>query len=94
MYASFYQQDKIRLGLINPDDPKVKMSNLMRVLGNEAVQDPTKVEAHVRKQMAERLANHQKANAERKLTPEQRRQKAARKMQEDVSCGVNVAVYR
>ena len=32
----------------------VKISNLMRVLGNEAVQDPTKVEAHVRAQMAQR----------------------------------------
>ena len=32
----------------------VRMANLMRVLGNEAVQDPTKVEAHVRAQMAKR----------------------------------------
>ena len=88
------KQDKIRLGLIQPDEPKVKMSNLMRVLGNEAVQDPTKVEAHVRQQMAKRLANHQKANEDRKLTPEQRRQKAARKLAEDTSCGVNVSVYR
>lgn len=32
----------------------VKISNLMRVLGNEAIQDPTKVEAHVRAQMAQR----------------------------------------
>ena len=30
------------------------MANLMRVLGTEAVQDPTKVEAHVRAQMAKR----------------------------------------
>jgi hypothetical protein len=37
------KQDKIRLGLLPPDEPKVKMSNLMRVLGNEAVLDPTKV---------------------------------------------------
>ena len=34
--------------------PLVRISNLMRVLGSEAVQDPTKVEAHVRAQMAER----------------------------------------
>ena len=34
--------------------PQVRISNLMRVLGSEAVQDPTKVEAHVRAQMAER----------------------------------------
>ena len=32
----------------------MKISNLMRVLGSEAVQDPTKVEAHVRAQMAQR----------------------------------------
>ena len=32
----------------------VKISNLMRVLGNEAVQDPTKVEEYVRNQMAKR----------------------------------------
>ena len=30
----------------------VRISNLMRVLGNDAVQDPTKVEAMVRAQMA------------------------------------------
>lgn len=70
------------------------MSNLMRVLGNEAIQDPTKIEAHVRQQMAKRLANHEKANAERKLTPEQRKEKIIKKLKEDVSCGVNVQVYR
>ena len=32
----------------------VRMANLMRVLGTEAVQDPTKVEAHVRAQMVKR----------------------------------------
>ena len=32
----------------------VRMANLMRVLGTEAVQDPTKVEQHVREQMAKR----------------------------------------
>ena len=30
------------------------MANLMRVLGTEAVQDPTKIEAHVRAQMEKR----------------------------------------
>ena len=46
------KMDKVRLGLVAPDEPKVKLSNLMRVLGNEAVMDPTKVEAHVRAQVA------------------------------------------
>eukprot|EP00096_Caligus_rogercresseyi_P011575 TRINITY_DN4580_c0_g1_i1.p1 TRINITY_DN4580_c0_g1~~TRINITY_DN4580_c0_g1_i1.p1 ORF type:complete len:642 (+),score=245.78 TRINITY_DN4580_c0_g1_i1:85-2010(+) len=88
------KQDKIRLGLIDADQPKVKLSNLMRVLGNEAVQDPTKVEAHVREQMAKRLATHTQMNEERKLTPEQRKEKLVRKLKEDTSGGVNVAVYR
>ncbi|XP_016114747.1 U4/U6 small nuclear ribonucleoprotein Prp3-like [Sinocyclocheilus grahami] len=47
-------QEKVRLGLMPPPEPKVRISNLMRVLGTEAVQDPTKVEAHVRAQMAKR----------------------------------------
>lgn len=88
------KQDKIRLGLIPPDEPKVKMSNLMRVLGNEQVLDPTKVEAQVRAQMAKRKADHDAANAERKLTPAQKKDKNARKLKEDCSAGVNVAVYR
>lgn len=33
----------------------VKISNLMRVLGQQAIQDPTKMEAYVRNQMAKRL---------------------------------------
>lgn len=37
-----------------PLSTAVRISNLMRVLGTEAVQDPTKVEAHVRAQMAKR----------------------------------------
>ncbi|ELT96791.1 hypothetical protein CAPTEDRAFT_19567 [Capitella teleta] len=86
--------EKIRLGLIPPPEPKVRMANLMRVLGTEAVQDPTKVEAHVRAQMAKRQKAHEEANAARKLTKEERREKKARKLQEDVSTGVHVSVYR
>ncbi|KAK3597920.1 hypothetical protein CHS0354_042261 [Potamilus streckersoni] len=87
-------QEKIRLGLMPPPDPKVRMANLMRVLGTEAVQDPTKVEAHVRAQMAKRQKAHEEANAARKLTTEQRKEKKARKIKEDTSLGVHVSVYR
>ncbi|XP_015774527.1 PREDICTED: U4/U6 small nuclear ribonucleoprotein Prp3-like [Acropora digitifera] len=88
------KQEKIRLGLEPPPPPKVKISNLMRVLGNEAIQDPTKVEAHVRAQMAQRQKAHEAANAARKLTPEARREKTIRKLKEDTSLGVHVAVFR
>jgi len=86
--------EKIRLGLEPPPEPKVRMANLMRVLGTEAVQDPTKVEQHVREQMAKRQKGHEEANANRKLTKEQRRDKKIKKIKEDVTLGVNVAVYR
>ncbi|XP_063001651.1 U4/U6 small nuclear ribonucleoprotein Prp3 isoform X2 [Elgaria multicarinata webbii] len=87
-------QEKVRLGLMPPPEPKVRISNLMRVLGTEAVQDPTKVEAHVRAQMAKRQKAHEEANAARKLTVEQRKAKKVKKLKEDISQGVHIAVYR
>ncbi|VDO46106.1 unnamed protein product, partial [Onchocerca flexuosa] len=88
------QTEKIRLGLIKAPEPKVKLSNLMRVLGSDAVQDPTKVEAHVRKQMADRQRKHEVANQQRKLTKEQRSEKKIRKIKEDTSLAVHMTVYK
>ncbi|XP_053288158.1 U4/U6 small nuclear ribonucleoprotein Prp3 [Pleuronectes platessa] len=87
-------QEKVRLGLMPPPEPKVRISNLMRVLGTEAVQDPTKVEAHVRAQMAKRQKAHEDANAARKLTAGQRKEKKVKKLKEDLTNGVHIAVYR
>ncbi|CAG9823250.1 unnamed protein product [Phaedon cochleariae] len=88
------EQEKIRLGLEPPPEPKLRISNLMRALGTEAVQDPTKVEAHVREQMAKRQRAHEEANASRKLTADQKRDKKIKKLKEDTTLGAHVAVYR
>jgi len=88
------KQEKIRLGLEPAPDPKVKMSNMMRVLGTQAVQDPTKIEAVVREQMAKRQKAHEEANASRKLTVEEKKQKKVKKIKEDVQLGVHVSVFR
>ncbi|KAK0416234.1 hypothetical protein QR680_012365 [Steinernema hermaphroditum] len=88
------RQEKVRLGLEKAPEPKIKMSNLMRVLGNEAIQDPTKMEEHAKKQAAERQAKHQQANEERKLTKEERAAKKTKKISEDTTLGVHVAVYK
>jgi len=88
------KQEKIRLGLEPPPPPKVKISNLMRVLASEAVQDPTKVEAHVRAQMAARQKKHEAANEERKLSKEERRDKNISKQKEDTSLGAHVSVFK
>jgi len=88
------KQDKIRMGLLPPDQPKVKISNLMRVLGNEAILDPTKVEAQVREQMKSRQDAHKKHNEEKKLTKEEKREKLKKKLMEDTSKVVQVAVFK
>ncbi|KAJ3099542.1 hypothetical protein HDU96_010681, partial [Phlyctochytrium bullatum] len=88
------KQDKIRLGLLPPDQPKLKISNLMRVLGTEAVQDPTKIEALVRAQARQRQLKHQKYIAENKLTKEQRRERKRLKLLENTHIFVEVAVFK
>lgn len=88
------QQAKIRLGLEPAPPPKVKKSNLMRVLGEEAVKDPTAVETRVNREIAERKANHDMTNEERKLTDEQRHEKLAAQQHGDAAKGIYTNVYR
>ncbi|GAB2286753.1 Protein rdm16 [Dionaea muscipula] len=77
------RQEMIRQGLLEPPKPKVKMSNLMKVLGSEATQDPTKLEMEIRSAAAEREQAHVDRNIARKLTPAERREKKERKLFDD-----------
>lgn len=88
------QQAKIRLGLIPAPPPKVKKGNLMRVLGEEAVKDPTAVEAMVNAQIADRHNQHMQANEERKLTKEQRHEKLAANQEKDADKGLHLLVFK
>lgn len=88
------EQAKIRLGLVPAPPPKVKLGNLMRVLGEEAVRDPTKVEAQVREQVASREKAHLDMNEDRKLSKEQLHAKLATKQAQDVARGLHICVYR
>lgn len=38
------KQEKVKLGLMPPPLPKIKLSNYMKVLGKEAIADPSRVE--------------------------------------------------
>ena len=87
-------QAKIRLGLMEPPPDKVKLGNLMRVLGEEAVKDPTAVEARVNKQIAERAHEHFQMNEERKLTKEQKHEKLDQKKEQDAAKGIYLTVYK
>lgn len=87
-------QAKIRLGLMPAPPPKVKRSNLMRVLGEEAVQDPTAVEARVNREIAGRFDKHMEANEDRKLTKEQRHEKLATNQEKDAAKGIHMLIFR
>jgi U4/U6 small nuclear ribonucleoprotein PRP3 len=88
------QQAKIRLGLEPAPPPKVKKGNLMRVLGEEAVKDPTAVEARVNREIAERHQKHLEMNEDRKLTKEQRHEKLATNQEKDAAKGIYVLVFK
>merc|ERR1719296_183111 len=79
---------------MEPPEPKMRLSNMMRVLGTDAIMEPSAAEAKVRKQMQDRLDTHEKANRDRQLTPEQRRLKKLKKLTEDTSTETHVAVFR
>ncbi|EHK97633.1 hypothetical protein M7I_6603 [Glarea lozoyensis 74030] len=88
------QQAKIRLGLEPAPPPKVKKGNLMRVLGEEAVKDPTAVEARVNREIAARHQAHIEMNEERKLTKEQRHEKLALNQEKDSAKGIRMMVFK
>lgn len=88
------QQAKIRLGLEPPPPPKVKKNNMMRVLGDEAVRDPTAVEARVNREIADRAQKHEDLNSSRALTKEQKAEKLLRQQQADEELGIHVRVYK
>ncbi|KDR81361.1 hypothetical protein GALMADRAFT_59902 [Galerina marginata CBS 339.88] len=88
------KRDRIRMGLLPPDAPKVRLANLMKVLTSDAIQDPTRVEARVRREVAMRRHTHEKMNSERKLTDEQRREKLAAKKADEDRKGIFGAVFK
>jgi U4/U6 small nuclear ribonucleoprotein PRP3 len=67
---------------------------MMRVLTQEAVLDPTKIENQVRREMVAREKGHLKMNAERKLTDEERKAKKESKAQVDEAKGIGALVFK
>jgi len=86
--------DEIRLGIREPPEPKLKVSNIVRVLGSKFIQDPSAAEAKARTQEALRLMKHQLHNENRKLTKSQRSEKKRKQLLEDTSKMVHTAVFR
>lgn len=87
------KRDKMMLGLIPAPEPKFKLSNFMKVLGDQAVADPSKVEMKVQEQMHKRQLNHEMRNQASKRTPQEKREKKMKKLQEDSCKNLTAAVF-
>lgn len=88
------KQDRIKLGLDPPPPPKVKLSNLMNVLTNESIKDPTAVENRVKREIQQRVDKHLAQNEARKLTKEQKHEKLWNKQEKDLANGIHTTVYK
>ncbi|OAL51808.1 PRP3-domain-containing protein [Pyrenochaeta sp. DS3sAY3a] len=87
-------QAKIRLGLEPPPPPKVKRGNMMRVMGEQAIADPTAVEMLVETQIQQRFDDHMAANESRKLTKEQEHSKLAANQEKDAQKALYMCVFK
>ena len=87
------QQDMQAAGLVPPPEPRLTLANYMKVLGDQAILDPSRMEAAVISQIQGRKLKHDQMNAERKLTKEQKSAKHARKLEEDTTQSIHVALF-
>jgi U4/U6 small nuclear ribonucleoprotein PRP3 len=89
------KQEKVKLGLMPVPLPKVKLSNYMKIMGKEAIADPSRVEQKVKQIVEQRLEAHLKRNEDNKLTREQREAKMRRKHERDiVNNECRIAVFK
>lgn len=87
-------QDRIKLGLDPPPPPKVKLANLMNVLTDEAIKDPTSVERRVRQEIQERYDKHMAENEARKPTKEQKHERVKEAQNIDLQKGFMTTIYK
>jgi U4/U6 small nuclear ribonucleoprotein PRP3 len=66
----------------------------MRVMGEQAIADPTAVEQLVESQIKERHDKHLEANEERKLTKEERVEKLTQNQQKDAAKSLHMCVFK
>eukprot|EP00468_Gymnochlora_sp_CCMP2014_P008010 CAMPEP_0167754258 /NCGR_PEP_ID=MMETSP0110_2-20121227/8168_1 /TAXON_ID=629695 /ORGANISM="Gymnochlora sp., Strain CCMP2014" /LENGTH=426 /DNA_ID=CAMNT_0007640113 /DNA_START=333 /DNA_END=1610 /DNA_ORIENTATION=- len=88
------QKDLIAAGVIPPKEPRLKLSNMMKILMDEATADPSAVEAKVRAQMAKRAQAHLEHNNSRKLSKQAKADKLRKKLKEDTRIKSHITIYR
>jgi U4/U6 small nuclear ribonucleoprotein PRP3 len=66
------RQELARQGLLEPPKKQVKISTFLRVMDEQAVQDPSALEKQVRHEQQEGELAHADRKVARKLTPSER----------------------
>lgn len=88
------KQQKIKLGLIPPPPPKANLKSFMRVHLQAGIEDPTQLEKRIRKEIEQRIQNHQARNEANKLTPQERKEKKRKKAQEDAQKELRLVLFK
>jgi pre-mRNA processing factor 3 (PRP3)/Protein of unknown function (DUF1115) len=87
-------QDLQAAGLVAAPQPRLTLTNFIRVLGDQAFADPSQMEQKVLEQMRARLTAHQERNQANKLTKEQRAEKRRARLAAEQPVGqVMVALF-
>jgi len=86
-------QDMQAAGLIPPPEPRLTLKNFIQVMGDQAFVDPSQMERKVAEQIQARQQAHLERNEANRLSKEERSDKRARKLQEDTSESVSVALF-
>ncbi|KAJ2724289.1 U4/U5/U6 small nuclear ribonucleoprotein prp3 [Coemansia sp. Benny D115] len=87
-------REKVMLGLLPPDQPRLTMANFMRIMASQSVPDPTRLEAEVKRQVQARQEKHEAENAANKLTKEQKHEKNEARLEADEKKGILTAVFK
>jgi U4/U6 small nuclear ribonucleoprotein PRP3 len=86
-------QDLQAAGLVEPPEARLTLKNFIKVLGDQAFVDPSQMEHKVMEQIQARQRAHLERNEKNKLSKEQRTAKRSKKLQEDTTGGVHVALF-
>ena len=78
-------QDLQAAGLVEPPEPRLTLSNFIRVMGDQAYVDPSQMERTVQRQVQKRQIAHLERNNAKKLTKAQRMEKRQNKILKDAS---------
>jgi U4/U6 small nuclear ribonucleoprotein PRP3 len=88
------QQDLQAAGLVPAPEARLTLSNFIKVLGNQAVTDPSRLEQMAVNQIQARQIKHEQMNEERKLSKEMRSEKRYKKFHDNTSnTGLHVALF-